>query len=120
MGRWIVPLIAAWGVVLPTASASSSSMTELPDAPVAECVEASQSDHETREDTTLITLDNTCSVAVRCQIGWTVECKNGQKHSVARAADIAAGANRIFEASASMCSEAGWRISPAKWSCASR
>lgn len=124
MGRWIVPLFAVWGVVLPTAAASSpssSTATPLDDGspPPAACVEASQEDHATRDDTLVLKLDNECTVPVQCTIGWTVRCKNGESHPFSHAAKLGAGEVKSFEASASMCSEAGWRISTPKWSCSS-
>jgi hypothetical protein len=125
MGRWMIPLLAVWGVLLPTTAASSpskSTANPLDDGspPPAQCVEASQDQHESRDDTLIIKLENGCTVPVHCTISWVVECKDGVKHASSRSASIAAGANRSLEASASACSEPGWRITPPVWSCSSK
>jgi hypothetical protein len=126
MGRWIVPLLAVCGAVLPSAAVASSPSTPgsiaLDDGspPPAECVEASQEDHPSRDDALVLKLDNGCSVTVHCSISWVVRCKDGKEHPFSRTANLAAGASQSFEASASVCSEAGWRITPPKWECGSK
>jgi len=123
MKTWPVAFVAAWGVVLPSAaaSASTSHAVALDDGspPPTECVEASETEHSSRDDTLIVTLSNECTVQVRCTIEWIVECKNGEKHEGHGAATLGAGARKSFEATARMCSESGWRISPPTWSCAS-
>jgi hypothetical protein len=76
--------------------------------------------HPSRDDTLIITLDNECSVAVNCSVSWVVRCKDGQEHSYSRSARLPSGEKRSFEASASVCSEAGWRITPPRWECQSK
>lgn len=110
MGSWIVPLLAAMSIVA----------LDEGSPPPAECVEASQTESASRDDTLVIKLDNECSVPVSCSISWTVYCKNGDAHPYSRAANIPAGASQSVEASASVCSEAGWRITSPKWSCSSK
>jgi hypothetical protein len=117
MGSWILPLLAVMSTVaLDNGGAPPADGS----APPADCVEASQLEDASRDDTLILKLDNGCSVPVSCTISWTVRCKNGEAHPSSRAANIAAGASQSLEASASVCSEAGWRITPPKWSCSSK
>lgn len=125
MGRHLAALLALGGVLLPSAAASSpisTNATVLDEGspPPAQCVEATQTDHPSRDDTLVLTLDNGCSVPVACRIGWSVRCKGGDEHPVSHEARIDAGSSRAFEASAAVCREAGWRITSPKWSCESK
>ena len=124
MGRYLVPFLAVCGVVLPSVAASSPSKTptalDEADPLPAQCVEASQADHPTRDDTLVLTLDNGCHVPVSCRIAWKVRCKGGDEHPVSHETSLEAGASREFEASAAVCQEAGWRITPPKWSCSAK
>jgi hypothetical protein len=81
------------------------------------CIAFSQRSDPDRK-TIVFRLENHCDEEVRCTLSWEVACDGQPATAREEATLMARGAGEAFEASALACGDAGWRISPARWSCA--
>jgi hypothetical protein len=75
---------------------------------------------ETRVDDDHMTLElvNECTVVRACTIRWSVTCDGGAPDEQERQADLPAGGSEVWPVSAAHCGDAGFVISPPRWSCA--
>jgi hypothetical protein len=63
-------------------------------------------------------LDNTCAQPIKCSLKWQVSCPggpDGERHD--QAIDLDGKGRQSVEASAAVCGDGSWKISPAEWRC---
>ncbi len=62
-------------------------------------------------------IDNKCAMPLKCTLSWDVTCEGAAPVRHEESAEMAGAEGRTFRASAAVCGDAGWRISPATWNC---
>jgi hypothetical protein len=88
---------------------------------VAECTAFDQ--QEKGDDAVQLSIHNSCSIPVDCQLQWRVVCAPDSKkrravHPGTRAVTIKEGAEDSALASAAVCEEDTWLIDSVQWTCA--
>ena len=74
------------------------------------------------EETVQLTIHNTCTVPLDCEISWRVVCAPDSKkrratHKGAAKFQLTSAGTRSAEASANVCGDDGWVIDSVTWSC---
>ena len=73
-------------------------------------------------DTVDLTIHNTCSIPVDCELTWRVVCEPEAKkrrsvHPQDVKVTITEGASQSTEASAAVCGDGSWQLDAVEWSC---
>jgi hypothetical protein len=87
---------------------------------VAACTSFDQNDKD--EDKVELSIKNTCSMPVDCNIKWRVVCAPDAKsrktsHPGSVALKVSTGGTQATEASAAVCGDDSWTIDSIHWSC---
>lgn len=125
MKRRHIPFVAVWGGLLLTATSiplslhNASAKTEKGDLSPAQCVQVTEKEDASRNDSLLITAYNQCTAAVQCSISWVVRCEKGRERKFKETVVIAVNESHEWKLVASMCEGDNWRIMPPTWQCKS-
>lgn len=113
-------VFAVVAVLVATIAATTTTATADHHKSLADCTAFDQQD---KGDASVeMTVHNSCSVPVDCDVTWTVTCapdtkKRKSTHPSAVKLTIGEGLSQTAEASAAVCGDDSWEISSVNWSC---